>query len=344
MTEHGPDAPRSERGLSAELSRDLRVLKHASERDIRPLVHSMAFVRSRRPDAGHTWRERLMSSIESGRGRTWLASGLAAAAVVIALLVVPISYERTTGHRATLRLSGPIAAGQLASIAAQIKAALRVEHVTLKGEAVDGWPAYTFEASVSRSNHVAVDAVLQAFARGLDARGYRADAKTTPIVKRVSGSVYAFAKDLVIRVESDGKSNAQIEAEIRQRLSEAGVSNAQVSVVDEGNQRKISLSVERTSDGTETSDPGRVTLEMTKNGQSVGGDALSVEQKRMRGPGGVVLQLTVADGGRQAVVEIPNAQTMSDPALAAAVEAKLRQSGFDVVVTASEGTITLSRR
>lgn len=327
--------------LPPDLSADLRALRDHSARDLPPLAHIVDSVRPRRARAASTWKERCMSVLEAKQNRPWVAVA-AVAAVVVAALVIPISYERTTAHRVSLALAGVTDPVQTKSIATELKSALHADQVAARLEIENGSPTLTLETSVPVASKVDVAAVAQAFAKNLRERGYQATASVEPVRERVSGSVYAYAQDLVIRVSTDGKTAAQIESEIRQRFADAGIPDAKVSVTDEGaNQRKVTLEVERQKDGTSAeAEPAPIRLELTKDGQTLGGAGTSVEVRKIKTPTGTTLQLDVNKAGKTTAIEVPNVDTMSDAAIKAAIETQLRQAGFDnVEVTVTSGKV-----
>ena len=158
----------------------------------------------------------------------------------------------------------------------------------------------------------------------------------------MAGPVYALARDLVIRVETDGKTAAAIEAEIRQRLAEQGLSNTTVSVTDQGDKREVKVTTLNDQPGTETGD---VQLELTKNGAPVdASNGISVEMKRLRSNEGETLKMQVSDHGRSVSVEVPHADTMSDAALQSAIESQLRNAGLDLIVEVRGGKVTVREK
>jgi hypothetical protein len=267
----------------------------------------------------------------------------AAALLLIVALVVPVSYPRTTGHEVSLSFTGISDPEQLRPIASQLKAVLQAEQVRLKAEDVNGAAVFTLEAVVPTRSRVNAAAVATAFATNLEARGYHSKAVTTPIVETVSGNVYAYARDVVVRVETDGKTAAQIQAEIEQQVAAAGIPDAVVSVTDEGQQRKVTLEVQHMSDGKDAPEPGQLTLQLTKDGKP--GDmrgGFSVQERMLRSETGTSLQFVISDGAKQATFEIAGVDHLSDSALQSAVEAKLREAGIVAKVAVTNGRVNIS--
>lgn len=284
-----------------------------------------------------------MSSTNGVKRRPWLATALGAGAIAIVLLAVPVSYSKTTGHEVSLTVNrAALGQGDLAAFARELKAALRADHVAVRDE--NG--TLTWTATVPTSALRDPSPVAQAIAKQLTAKGYVASAAIQPIRERVSGNVYAFARDRMITVETAGKSAAQIEGEIRQRLAEAGIPDANVSVTDEGGQRKVEVRMERHSDHPVTGDeePG-IGLQLTKNGTPVGtAEGFQVKVLHRKTDAGVSLVVEVQSGDRTAKAEIPNFQTLGDAGVAAEIERQLAAVGVQARVTVQGDRIEIEKR
>lgn len=212
----------------------------------------------------------------------------------------------------------------------------------LKAESANGAMAFTLEARVPVSATNDAGAIAEAFATQLNTRGYHASAHTTPVIETVSGNVYAFARDLVVNVETSGKTAAQIQAEIQQQLAAAGIPDTQVSVTDSSNQRKVTMEVQRTANGSAAPEPANITLNLTKDGKSAGtSDALDVQERKMRTDKGSSLELIIVDGAKRADFTIDGVDQMSDARLQAAVQAKLQAAGITVNVSVANGAVTV---
>src|SRR3989442_15025780 len=81
---------------------DLEALRRESARDL-PSIESIVRTASSRP---RTWEEHVMATFGVVTRRPWTSTALAGALAAIALLIVPFSYERTTGQTVSLTLSG----------------------------------------------------------------------------------------------------------------------------------------------------------------------------------------------------------------------------------------------
>jgi hypothetical protein len=264
------------------------------------------------------------------------------------MLVIPVSYERTTGHDVRLSLSGgQLAMSGVGEVARGLKAALGADQVRMEAQLDDGVPRFELSAFVPAGSRTNVAAVAQAYAHGLEEKGYQASAEVSARKERVSGSVYAYARDRVIRISTDGKSAAQLESEIRQRLAESGVPNAEVSVTDFGeNGRKITINADQMAegDGSARIEEGFPEVELTRDGQPLQGKGLAVRVKKEATGAGTALSLEINDSGRTVTVRVPNADAMSDAALAAEIETQLEQAGFDLKVQVNGGQVQIEKQ
>ena len=341
MTELHSDAHRA---ASERVQEDLRALGSASAHHVPGLERSVAAIRSRRLTAVQRWKERLMPITNTFVRRPWLATAGIIAVLAVVMLVVPIGYDRTVGHDVSLTLRGVKDPSRTRDIARELESVLGVEHVGAK-VAMDGaGAAITLQAFVPAGSGIDPDARARAFARELERRGYVAAAVTTPKREHVSGSVYAYARNLVIQVSTDGKSSAQIESEIRQRLADAGISNTTVSVTDDGKQRKVMIEAQHEA-GDGTTEPANVELQLTKNGQPlVAGNGVSVKIQKMRSPDGVALHLEVTANSKSATIDVPRSDSMTDAALAAEIRSRLLAAGIDVDVQVTGGQVQIQEK
>jgi hypothetical protein len=321
---------------------DLRALGSASEHGLPDMERTVQMARRRAVRAPAARREWLMLGLHAVQRRPWLASALGVVAIAVVLSVVPVSYERTAGHEVDLSLAaGNLAPAQILPIARELKSALRAAHVVVREQ--NGSTVLSAFVPASAGNGAAAG---QAFARQLSAKGYAATASVRTVKERVSGSVYAFARDQVITVATDGKSAAQLESEIRQRLADAGVPDAVVSVTDEGpGKRKVKVEVNREGVTPETPDEtGAPKLVLTKDGTALPAEGLEVRVMKKQSPAGLTLVVEARDGGRLATATVPNAGALDDASLAREIERQLAAAGIPVKVTASGGRIEVEKQ
>jgi len=154
----------------------------------------------------------------------------------------------------------------------------------------------------------------------------------------------AYAFDQIINISVDGKSSAALEQEIRDRLAQAGVPDAQVSVTDapQGG-REIKMTVERQQDAASATPPEPMPqVVLTKNGAPLaGGEGLAVKVQKKKMDGVTSLTVDVTSDGKAGRAEVSNSDTMSDAALANAISTQLQQQGLNVKVTVAAGKISI---
>jgi type IV pilus biogenesis protein CpaD/CtpE len=286
-----------------------------------------------------------MALFHSVRTRPAVAA-LAGAFVVLVGMVVPVSYERVVGQDVALAVAGKnIEFQDIAAVARGLKAALGASHVTVEAVSDDARPHFVLRVMLPKRSGADAQRSTAEFARTLAAKGYSASVQVTPVLERVRHPAAAYALDRIINISVDGKAAAALEAEIRDRLAQAGVPDAQVSVTDRpGGGRDVRMKVERVRDGGAPSvapEPLPQVV-LTKNGAPItGGEGFSVKIQKKNVGGTTSLVLDVTSNGRTAKVEVPNSGSMTDAALAETIMAKLRQSGIDARVTVVGGKVSI---
>ncbi|HMI31077.1 MAG TPA: hypothetical protein VK527_04995, partial [Candidatus Limnocylindrales bacterium] len=191
-----------------------------------------------------------MSVLDSIRTRPAVAAAVFGVLLVV-IAMVPVSYQRVVGQDVALTFAGKgIGRQEIGAIARDLKGALGSDGVMVNASAVDQGTQFVLRATSPQRSGAQVQRVAGEFARGLAAKGYSASFQVAPHRERVRYPAAAYAWDQIIRISVDGKSAAQLQAEIQSRLSEAGVPDAQVSVTDrpEGG-REIKMNVERQAVG-----------------------------------------------------------------------------------------------
>jgi hypothetical protein len=320
---------------------DLRALRSTTERERPSAERTIRAARLRRERGSAPRKEWLMSSVTIFKRRPWLATGLAALAMALVLLAVPISYERTTGQEVNLALQGTLDPAGLTAIAGEFKSALGAEHVTARVE-----NGTTVLSAMMPAQKGAVSAVLaQAFAKELGTKGYAATASSRVVKEKVSGNVYAYAADQMITIESAGKTAPQLEQEIRDRLAAAGVPDAKVSVTDEAAGRKVEINVERQRDAStpSTGDEPVPTIQITKNGVPQTGQGLEIRVEKMKGADGITMKVVAVDGSRTATATIKNPDALGDAGLAQEIQSQLAAQGIQANIKVQNGQITIEK-
>jgi hypothetical protein len=337
----GPSLP-----ADAEITRDLSAFATETSRDIPPIHETMRRARNR---AEGRARRFPMAAIRF----LWLRPTVSTlVAVAIGLFVVfglPISFDKTVGHDIRLDVSGASLdqAGVLA-LAREMKEVLGAEGVQVEADAEGGTLTYQLSASVPERSMAAARGAAEALAATLRDAGYSASAEVKARTERVSGTVYAYASDRVIRISTDGKSASQLESEIRDGLMAAGFRDAQVSVTDEGaDGKRIEIRAEH--EGA----PGEAEGEMpevvlTVEGEEIQGQSAgqcTVKVKKLKDESGALkLVVDVAEGGRTATAEIPNPDSAGDSAIRSAIQAELDRAGIDARVEVTNGEVRVESR
>ncbi len=282
-----------------------------------------------------------MSAFQTAKRRPAMAAVAIGAVVVIAALFVPVSYERAVGNDVGLTLSGDRVQPELRAIAQDLKGRLGTGAVSVEAIQEEGAPQFVLRTSSNERSREKVEGAALAFARELAAKGYSASVQVTPRRETVRYPVAAYAWDQIIQISVDGKSAPQLESEIRQRLGEAGVPDAQVSVTDHpGGGRDVTLKVERQHQGPAGSAPAEPMpqLVLTKDGAPIA-DGFGVKIRKKNLNGVVSLLVDVTQDGKAATAEIPNAGSMSDAELASAISSRLTQAGINARVQVVNGEV-----
>ena len=167
----------------------------------------------------------------------------------MALLFVPISYQRITGTQVTLSLSGAqLSPAQLKQIAGEVRGLFPAGPLQVRAEEA----GTTITTQVDDRAWKQVARLAVAYAQGLAERGIAAEAKVTPRVETVKGTVYAAAGQLIeINIQTEGMTDDEIAAEIARQMAAAGVPDAQVQVETDGDHRRIEVQMQRTAEDEE---------------------------------------------------------------------------------------------
>jgi len=337
-SESGRPRDRAARPGPDAIDHDLDALRRLSDQEPPALEASLSAARRRAAGAP---RKGFAMAFQFVRTRPVLATVLGVILVAAGLLVIPISYERTVGYDVSLTLAGGnLPEAQVREIARNWKETLGAQGVSVTASMENGRLSYRLAASATRD----VRATAAAFAKELTALGIAAEVQATPRTETVSTNVYAYAMSQGITISTDGKSAAQLEAEIRARLVAAGVSQAEVSVTDvAGDGRHIEIKANHTdAAGAGHQEIPEVTL--TRDGKPLDmGDAVRVMKKK-DASGAVSLVVVVTVKGKATTVEIPNAGSLGDAALAGEIQSRLLAAGLDAVVTVHGEEIKVEKR
>ncbi len=332
----------------SQMDRDLEALRKTSARDIPELESTIQTIRRRGIQADPSlwnFRRKVMALLHSVRTRPAVAAALVGALAVLVAMVVPVSYDRVTGQDVALTVAGKgIGRQEIAGVAQGLKSALGVKGgVMVEAVSEDAGPRFVLHTTLPRRSGADVQRATMGFARDLASKGYAASVEVTPHRERVRYPAVAYAFDQIISISVDGKSSAALEQEIRDRLAEAGVPDAQVSVTDapQGG-HEIRMTVERQGDASTVPPEPMPQVVLTKAGAPLtGGEGLSVKVKKLKSDAGISLVVEVTSNGKTAKAEVANSDTMSDAALAEAISSQLKQQGIDATVTVLAGKISI---
>jgi hypothetical protein len=199
----------------------------------------------------------LMKFIHSLKSHPAMATALGIAVMAAVLLAVPISYTKTTGYRATLEISDATGV-DVDAVAAEFGKALDTENVMVRAGA--GTARIAADLPVRAAG--TVKGMASGFAMALTERGIPAAAEVERITERVTGNVYAMAADgiIEIRVNSEGKTDEEIEDEIRAQIEAAGLEACLVDVETGDGEKRIEIGIEHHLDDLSDGTPSPVSI------------------------------------------------------------------------------------
>lgn len=170
-----------------------------------------------------------MKSFYSQAGRSRLFPVALSTALLAGLLLWPVSYERTVGHTITLSVPAPAGSSsvepmaQARSIADRLKQAVGAGAVRVAARG-PGAPL-VLTARVPTRSRSQVERQLAGLTAALHAEHIDVTPTLTARTEHHTGRVYAMALDKLIdiRIDTTGKSDSQVETEIRDQLTRSGV-------------------------------------------------------------------------------------------------------------------------
>jgi hypothetical protein len=286
------------------LAGDLDALRAVTARDLplsaSTLVSTMTATSCARGRAPSAHPEGiLMNAWRNSKNRPWLITALGTAMVALVLLFVPMSYNRLIGSELTLRLSNAeITPSAIREIASDLRAKLGAEKIRVEADASAGLTltAEIPDASWRRVGKLAVD-----YARGLADRGLQAAPRVRPHFEKVQGNVYAAIGNLLeIRVQTEGKSDQEIAAEIRDQLLAAGMTDATVEVNRQDGHTEMRVEIQKNATGDEGT-PGECCPEfhITLDGKEPGDPQTQECKVRVERTAGMTDQQVIDEVKRQ---------------------------------------------
>jgi hypothetical protein len=330
--------------VDERIANDSRRLRSVRAQDLPSLHETIRDAQKLRPDPGlepNGIRRILMQALGFIRTRPLVAAASVAVVLVIASMVIPVLLRQSDGSR-----RGPD----------DLRDQPHAGAAPWDREGHEGPARRGIGLGSGRSGERGMSFVLSAMASGRSRRRWprprAAWFMTWPRRRERRGErrspqgarpypVAAYAWDQIIQISVDGKSAAQLENEIRQKLAEAGVPNAEVSVSDGTNGRNVTLKVRaaslerrrlhgaRRADAAARAHEGRRSSGRRERGQ---GSAPEAEDQ----DGAVTLIADVVAHGKSAKIEVPNVQSMSDSELANTFQTKFREAGLNVNVHRDE--------
>jgi len=327
-----------------DLRADLAALKKVSDRDLPDLKQVIHDISRRQPERVTPimgWRRRIMAAVQTMKARPALAALAVVALLIVVGMVVPVSYDRVTGHDVSITLTAGFSPDAIAPTAKEMKARLNAGSVEVRAEVDAGAPRFVFHATVPGRSRAEATRAAGAFVKELAQKGYAASLAVAPHKEHVTSPAVAYAWNQIIQISVDGKSASALESEIKQRLAEAGLPDAQVSVKDGATGgREISVNVQRQNFGdAPPTDQPQPELVLTKNGAPITGGS-TVKIKKMKDQTGATsLVVETSDNGKTATATVPNSESMSDAQLQDALTTQFRQAGLNVQVEVVGGQI-----
>jgi hypothetical protein len=215
--------PRDE--LDRRIEQDREALGAASRAALWPLERVRRIAAT--PPQEHPRGETIMSKLSRWKSRPRLVSILGVCAVAAVLLVVPIRYQRTVGHRIDLTVSGEgleqVGIERLTGDVGLVTRARALQVSQTAGGA-------TLGIELRATSEERAERVAAALVARLRERTFTAEARVSPITETVSGNVYAMVRDriIVIDVDTEGKTDQEVEDEIRAQLLDEGVAEPDV--------------------------------------------------------------------------------------------------------------------
>jgi len=245
--------------------------------------------------------------------------GVITAVLVFAfVLLVPLSYEKTVGYNLAVNADELVGEPSLEFLNNAVNA-LGYEKSVVSMDYANGKEGYLVTNLPTKT---AAREVASAF---VSLAGFTGVPDITPVVKEVSGSLYAQAREkfTTIEVDSKGKTDDEIAKEIIQKLTDLGYSsNVSVRTASDG-MREISIDMSetrgnkqkeykleiKTDDGTiafSTPQECDINLDIDTEGKTAGEIEHEIRQKlSAKGINDAVIKVTPqADGKFQIMVEI----------------------------------------
>ena len=239
-----------------------------------------------------------------------LSVGLAlAVAVFLFVMLVPFSYERTSGYNVAVSFNGTVV-GDIPQKLNGALASLGHKDVKLNLSENSGKTIYELGTFATPLAAREAAAALNTLAQ------QKGEIEISPVVEKASGSLYAQVRDklITIRIEGTGKTDAQLQQEIADKLAENGFTGANVSVkTDASGMRQIDIS----RSGANSNEAASISVGNLNKDNSV------PDSSNMQ----IHLNMSPSDGSTEINLLGKDTKNMTDAELKAAIEAKLTEQG-----------------
>ncbi|MEP0828034.1 MAG: hypothetical protein HRF51_05885 [bacterium] len=272
-----------------------KILRHARESEIQNNTPFQTFrEKIESPRNTMSKESSIMATIKSQftrRPRLALVTGIAALLLLFVTLV-PLPYSRTIGYELVYNGLSPAAMAKAANLEDAL-AAVGYGNLALKANDNGTTVSYLPTRQAAREVALVISTVT----------GVKITPEIVEVIKKASGSLSAQALEQKrkIEIDAEGKSDAEIEADIIRKLAEAGYPGSQVKVTTN-------------SDGQR-----RIDVQMQKQ------DASGEKQEQ--------LELKVKDDSGKVGLDIPieleiDAEGKTDAEVEAEIRAKLAEQGI----------------
>jgi hypothetical protein len=237
---------RDQMKLPRRLALDLQALREETRRALPRLDETERALRlammARRAPGGP-----LMRMLETLRSRPRFTGSIFACTLAVALLFLPVSYDRTVGHVVTVHVPGGVLDSQtIGPLARSMKKSLHADSVQVRAEARGEKSELTFIAKLPQRSSQKAEQLTQDLLQTLQQQNLHATAEVTARKERTAGRVYAMALDSLIRIHVDttGKSDDQVADEIRNQLESSGVHGPSVTFERHGDESQMQISAD----------------------------------------------------------------------------------------------------
>jgi hypothetical protein len=287
---------------------DLEALRRTTARDLPDLDTTARQWRLSSPHRAASREGWFMNAINPIGRRPWRAAAFTAAAIAVALLFVPFSYERQLGQEVAITLAGDVPEADVRSLADALRGASGAREIQVDA---GGGGAVTVTARFPGRSAAEASAVARAVERRVEAMGFAAAFQVRPWVEEVTGNVYAQVSDRwrEVRVETQGRSEAEIEKDVQAQLERWGFANPQVTYRRSGDSSRLEMRaagkgeeviahVERRGEGGGAEPPVHVALPDFSDLKGWPPEKMKAEIERRLRERGVEAEVIVAEDGK----------------------------------------------